>query len=627
MARSFYCTHCLHAFQRELDRCPNLVCRRPRPSRGWGELLATGALLDRYYEVERVLAVGGAGITYLAHRVDEAGTRHPPPVAIKVLFQTRDSGSFLKRLALEAQVLRDLDHEHIVQCMGFVHRIGESPYLVTRFEAGGDLLSHAQRNGPLPAEVALAVLRQVLRALDVAHRAGVVHRDLKPENVLVEAEVARHEVPRVRVTDFGVAKLMTAPSHLTRVGAFVGTPEYAAPEQFVGEPATPGTDVFAAGGLLHFMLTNRTPVEFSNRSELTTCYQELVKGCPPDVSQIDMPGHVRTLIEALFAGMMDVERPQRWSAKDALTHLAALELPTPQASHGSTIDPVPHVARTAPRGATLLPEDDALCPDLGDRGFVVIDDEPPRSLTLEDLFTFQGDSSAPDIVPAESASEQQAPPRDPFAGGPMARSGIARHSVREPQAQATPAVPQPLRGLPLHTDGTLWAPEAPVALPDPLPDTPVGLMALLGAVRPKDRQPVVEALAIMESRPVNHAVRAAVTAREIDVRVGANLAIAGLQRPGLSTTARRMLTDTEAIVRACAAHALGLVGKRGALGALSRALDDDEAIVRACTALAIARAGRAAGQAKTARDWLRRIDGDPSPLVAAARDTARDWLS
>ena len=276
-----YCARCLTTFQDDPPACPNLACKVDRPSEGWGVVLGPGQLLDRHYRIEKALAVGGAGITYLAQEVDAEGQPHPPDLAIKLLYRARATGQFLSRLANEARILQELDHPHIVRCLGFVHRAGQEPYLVTYFERGGSLSEHVQRHGPLQPEVAGQVLKQILKALEVAHEREVVHRDLKPDNVLLEHKVEADQVPHIRVADFGIAKVSGGvSSKLTRVGAFLGTPEYAAPEQFEGSTPSSATDVFAAGALFYFLLVGRPPFEFSQRHEIEQSYTEMLDQLP-----------------------------------------------------------------------------------------------------------------------------------------------------------------------------------------------------------------------------------------------------------------------------------------------------------------------------------------------------------
>jgi len=233
MPSALYCGRCLSTFEGNGETCPNLTCGAHRPAEGWGQLLSSGDVLDRHYKIEKCLAVGGAGLTYLACELGPDGQPIPPRLAIKILYAARASGPFLRRLSTEAQILQELAHPNIVELRGFVHRAGSEPYLVTRFEEGGSLASHVDRVGPLPAGVACGVLCQILRGLRVAHARGVVHRDLKPDNVLMSELTTEDAIPRGRIADFGIAKISGGVGdRLTRSGAFVGTPEFAAPEQF-----------------------------------------------------------------------------------------------------------------------------------------------------------------------------------------------------------------------------------------------------------------------------------------------------------------------------------------------------------------------------------------------------------
>ncbi len=325
MASACYCPRCLTTFVEDPATCPNLGCGEPRPETGWEPVLAPGDLLDRHYRIERALAVGGAGLTYLARAVDAAGEVQPPDLAIKVLYAARDSGPFLKRLALEAQILQELSHDHIVACRGFVHRVGHPPYLVTRFEEGGSLGSHVERVGPLPPSVAAGILDQVLSALDVAHQREIVHRDLKPDNVLLARRVLASEVPWVRVADFGIAKSFGGVgSRVTRLGAFIGTPEYAAPEQFEGLAPRPSTDVWAAGGLLHFLLTGRAPFALPHRGDLESAHAHLVAHAPPRLPDGLGGPEAHARLQAVITHAMALEPGDRWTVAQIREHLAPL---------------------------------------------------------------------------------------------------------------------------------------------------------------------------------------------------------------------------------------------------------------------------------------------------------------
>lgn len=330
-----YCPNCLNTFQEPAPQCPNLGCRVDQPADGWGRVLGAGDHVDRNYRVERALAVGGAGLTYLARALGPDDAPTGPLLAIKVLYEARASGAYLQRLATEAQILQELAHEHIVRCEGFVHRAGHEPYLVTRFEEGGSLSQHIERVGTLDVPVAMAITRQILLGLDTAHERGVVHRDLKPDNVLLSAPVARGEVPHCRVADFGIAKVAGGlSSRITKLGAFIGTPEYAAPEQFEQLAPSAATDVFAVGGLLWYMLTGQTPVTLSRRADLESSYEEVLAQIPPQLGADAVPEV--GAINFLLRDMMAARSEDRLSIQQVLQRIRPwLE---PRAAQEGTLD-------------------------------------------------------------------------------------------------------------------------------------------------------------------------------------------------------------------------------------------------------------------------------------------------
>ena len=246
-----YCSRCLQTFAGPgPDACSRETCRRPRPSRGWPGFLDFGESIDDRYEVQRILGAGGAGVTYrCVDRFDDE------VAAVKILHADRKRGTLANRLAIEGEVLELLDHPHIVPFRALkLHGEGHY-YLATLHMVGGSLDGWIRRHGPMSPEGAVVVGRQLGMALDYVHTGGIVHRDLKPANVLLEEGDRDH--PVIRLADFGIARLFREQqpvAGLTRTGAFIGTPEYAAPEQVRGEKGIgPAADAFATGALLHFV--------------------------------------------------------------------------------------------------------------------------------------------------------------------------------------------------------------------------------------------------------------------------------------------------------------------------------------------------------------------------------------
>ena len=220
-----------------------------------------------------------------------------------------------------------MQHEHTAEYRGFVHRAGRSPYLVTRFESGGSLLDHIRRVGTLPVRQAAAVGRQICMALEKSHEMGVIHRDLKPENVLIAAEVPPGQVPHCRVADFGIAKVSSSlNSNLTRAGAFVGTPHFAAPEQFLGGRVGTTSDSYAVGAIMHFCMMGRHILQFADRLDPEDSWQLLVDSLPVQINRPDdPPGDVERMNRVLSV-VMDPRADQRCTATELAVMLSQIVL-------------------------------------------------------------------------------------------------------------------------------------------------------------------------------------------------------------------------------------------------------------------------------------------------------------
>lgn len=323
--RKRYCTRCLTTFEGDPEECPNLACRRKRSRNGWGRIYRSGEVFDRTYRIHDMLAVGGAGVTYVARELGEDNEEVGPRLAVKVLLAARDQGPYVRRLATEAQIIQELAHPNIVQYLGFVHRAGHSPYLLTHYEEGGSLLDHMRRVGTLSVRAACVVGRQICSALEKAHERGIVHRDLKPENVLLAKSVIAGEEPVVRVADFGIAKVRgSLGGGNTRVGAFVGTPLYAAPEQFVGGAISEAADVYGVGALLYFTMMAQHVVRFADRLDPEDSFQLLCDNLPPEVVRDQDPTVDVERMNAILAIAMRVDPASRCNVDELDSLLEAL---------------------------------------------------------------------------------------------------------------------------------------------------------------------------------------------------------------------------------------------------------------------------------------------------------------
>jgi len=200
----------------------------------------------------RLLGRGGMGAVYAARQ-----TSLERNVALKLLpAELSHDAAAAERFRREARALAQLSHPNIVAIYDFGETPGGSFYFVMEHVEGADL-HRLIRDGKLPLAKALDVVRQVCDALEFAHSRGIVHRDIKPANILVDP------LGRVKVSDFGLAMLVTDPSpeaspSMTR--GVVGTPEYIAPEQRRGDgPVDHRADIYSLGVMLYEMLTGSIP--------------------------------------------------------------------------------------------------------------------------------------------------------------------------------------------------------------------------------------------------------------------------------------------------------------------------------------------------------------------------------
>ncbi len=203
--------------------------------------------------IVQTVASGGTAVLYKAVQ-----TSLDRVVAVKRLHaHLTGDANFTRRFILEAKAAASLDHPNIVHVIDFGERDGQYE-MVMEFVEGESLKEILERWRPVRWDLALAVAHQVLQGLEHAHARGIVHRDIKPGNVMLT------QAGRVKITDFGLAKLTQAASSHTAENSILGTPLYMSPEQAFGESVDQRSDLFSLGTMLYEMVTGRQPFASEN---------------------------------------------------------------------------------------------------------------------------------------------------------------------------------------------------------------------------------------------------------------------------------------------------------------------------------------------------------------------------
>lgn len=266
--------------------------------------------LDSDYELVGEQGRGGMAVVFRAR--DRSLGRD---VAVKVVRpRFAADAEAVARLAREARTVAQLEHPNIVGVYSIRHLGDGSVALVMQLIPGRTLKQAIVQDGPFPVDRVEHVLRDVARALAYAHRAGVVHRDVKPENIFLDDVSGR-----AMLSDFGVARVMDAPTELTATGTTIGTPTYMAPEQIDGVQLDGRSDLYSLGMVGWEMVTGERP--WAGESLYSVIYRQKHDQLTPiDMFRDDIPSRLQYLIE----GLMPKNPDRRWaSAARFLTLLAS----------------------------------------------------------------------------------------------------------------------------------------------------------------------------------------------------------------------------------------------------------------------------------------------------------------
>ncbi|MEZ4413159.1 MAG: serine/threonine-protein kinase [Gemmatimonadales bacterium] len=260
------------------------------------------ALSDRY-RIERELGQGGMATVYLAEDL-----KHDRKVAIKVLREDLSASLGKERFLREIKVAAGLQHPHVLP----LYDSGEADgllFYVMPFVDGLSLRERLVKEGELPIDEAVRILRDIADALSEAHKHGIVHRDLKPENVMLRG---RHAL----VTDFGVAKALseaTGRQSITTVGIALGTPTYMAPEQAVADPMVDHrADIYAFGVVAYELLAGTPPFTGMNPQQVLAAH--VTAAAEPIGTHRTVP----TALSTLVMRCLEKKPADRWQSAEAL---------------------------------------------------------------------------------------------------------------------------------------------------------------------------------------------------------------------------------------------------------------------------------------------------------------------
>jgi tRNA A-37 threonylcarbamoyl transferase component Bud32 len=311
-------------------------------------------LIDERYELRDLAGSGGMADVYLAY--DRILDRQ---VAIKLpKARYASDEEFVERFRHEARSAASLSHPHIVPVFAWGETRDGTCFIVMEYLPGGTLKDRIISKGALPARTAAAVALQIGEALRAAHEQGIIHRDIKPHNILIT------DSGHVKVADFGIARAAETTT-ISDHGDILGSAHYISPEQAMGGPVGPASDLYSLGVVLYEMLTGRVPFEVESLSDLPSAN---AGGVPPHPRELnpEVPEGTDALVMRLLATdpddrytsanqlIKDLRRirdgllPLTFSLADEAT-TAALETPA-----ASTL-PAPAPGGTGPHRRTWFP--------------------------------------------------------------------------------------------------------------------------------------------------------------------------------------------------------------------------------------------------------------------------------
>ena len=303
------------------------------------------------YRLRAVLGRGGMSVVYQAEN-----PRLGSIVALKVLApELAANDTFRARFLEESRIAASLNHPNVIP----IYDTGSYEgllYIAMRYVSGTDLRQVLKKRGRIIPSTAVFLLGQAARALDAAHRRGLVHRDVKPGNLLIERGSDDDDPDHVYLSDFGITKHAMSRSGLTSTGQFLGTIDYVAPEQIRGMSVLGLADQYSLGCVMYECLTGRVPFDKDLDTAIIFAHVE-ESPTMPTVLRPDLP----PALDEVFARVLAKQPGDRYgscrefiqAARVALGDLATEPALTPLPEPGRSPAPEPQ-AEQARQGGTIV---------------------------------------------------------------------------------------------------------------------------------------------------------------------------------------------------------------------------------------------------------------------------------
>ncbi len=301
-------------------------------------------ILNNRYRLEERLGSGGMAMVYRARDMTLERT-----VAVKILRKNLSANSeFRSRFHQEAKAAANLSHPNIVT----VHDFGfyaSQLFIVMEYVPGSDLKTLMQQKKPFAIAEAIDLIAQACAGLGYAHRAGLVHCDVKPQNMLVTPD------RRLKVVDFGIARLLASISPDERSEVVWGSPQYFSPEQAAGSAPSPASDVYSLGVILYEMLAGRLPFVATTSQELARLHRDALPPSPRRYNPL-----IPIPLEQIMLKVLAKEPASRYRTADQLGRVLTNFIRQPQPAQAPYAAPgsqttLPPAAAPAPPSFTPLP--------------------------------------------------------------------------------------------------------------------------------------------------------------------------------------------------------------------------------------------------------------------------------